>query len=350
MKKYLFLLFAALAFLASCTDKPEKIDPPKGDVSKGIFIVNEGTFTFGNASLSLYNPDSQKVENDIFNRINNRPIGDVFQSMYVFNDNYFCMVNNMQKIEVLNSQTLKSEAVIEGLNAPRYFQPINTSKAYVTDLYANGIWIINPTTYQKTGKIDFQPDKDTALNNWAEQLILYNNEAFVCIPRQKKLIVINTDTDKITDTISLSAQPQWIQKDKNNHVWILADGAIDHVNSKLYCIDPENKSIIRTFTFNSNKIAVSELKMNASADTLYYIYKDVYKMTISEVELPQTPVISAGSKQIYGLGIDPKTSEIYISDAIDNIQPGKVYRYNSNGKLIHDFQVGVSPGEFLFIQ
>ena len=350
MKKYLLFLFLLCAFLVSCTDKPEGIEPPKGDISKGVFIINEGTFTFGNASLSLYNPDSQKVENDIFNRINNRPIGDVFQSMTLYNDKYFCVVNNMQKIEVLNSKTLKTEAVIEGMNAPRYFLPINTSKAYVTDLYAKGIWVVNPVTYQLLKKIDYHANIDTALNAWTEQMALHYNEVFVCAPRQKEVVVINTNNDEIVKTIPLQAQPQWIQKDKNNNIWVLCDGSIDNKNSYLYCINPETKNILKSLMFDSKTTAVSELKINAAGDVLYYIYKDVYKISIDDNSVSQTSVIQADSKLFYGLGIDPQNSEIYVSDAVDNIQPGYVFRYSATGELKHQFQVGVSPGEFLFVK
>ncbi|MGZ5304734.1 MAG: YncE family protein [Bacteroidia bacterium] len=350
MKKYFFLLFFVAAFLVSCNDKPEIVDPPKGDVSKGVFIINEGTFTFGNASLSFYNADSQKVENDVFNRINNRPIGDVFQSMYAYNSKYFCVVNNMQKIEVLNKETLKAEAVIEGMNAPRYFLPINSGKAYVTDLYAKGIWVINPTTYQLLKKIDYKPNIDTALLAWTEQMVSHNNEVFICAPRQKEILVLDANRDEITLTIPVEAQPQWMQKDKNNNIWVLCDGSIDNQFSKLYCINPQTKSILKTLTFDSKTRAVSELKINAAGNVLCYIYKDFFIMSINDNTLPQTAAIQADTKQFYGLGIHPVINEIYISDAIDNIQPGKVYRYSSSGKLLDEFQVGVSPGEFLFAE
>ncbi len=351
MKKYFpFLLLICFAFSTCRDDDPINLDQPKGDVSKGVYVINEGTFTLTSGSLSLYNPDSQKVENDVFRRINNRPIGDVFQSMYLYNDKYFAVVNNMQKIEVLNSQTLKSEALIEGLNSPRYFLPVNASKAYVTDLYANGIWIIDPSTYQVLRKIGYEQDKDTLLNNWTEQMIMHKGEVFVCAPKQQEILVIDAGTDTITKVLMVKAEPQWMQLDKNNKLWVLCDGAVNGKNSYLYCIDPDAKRIIRTFEFESRARAVSELKINAEGDVLYFIYKDVYRMSVTDNALPQTPFITAGSKQFYGLGIDPNNNDIYVSDAVDNVQQGYVLHYTSGGAFKHQFQVGVSPGEFLFVQ
>ena len=50
----------------------------------------------------------------------------------------------------------------------------------------------------------------------------------------------------------------------------------------------------------------------------------------------------------FSLGIDPASSEIYLGDAIDHRQNGIVYRYLSSGKLIDQFKVGISPGDFAF--
>jgi hypothetical protein len=42
------------------------------------------------------------------------------------------------------------------------------------------------------------------------------------------------------------------------------------------------------------------------------------------------------------------TSEIYVGDAIDHRQNGIVHRYAPSGKLIDEFKVGISPGNFGF--
>ena len=73
MKKKLLLLFFAVSIvLLSCNKKDaiEDVDnnvPPTENVN-GLFILNEGTFTYANSSLSFYNIEKDEVENNIFFR------------------------------------------------------------------------------------------------------------------------------------------------------------------------------------------------------------------------------------------------------------------------------------------
>ena len=42
---------------------------------KGLFITCEGNFQYGNATLSYYDPDGGKVQNEVFYRANGMKLG-----------------------------------------------------------------------------------------------------------------------------------------------------------------------------------------------------------------------------------------------------------------------------------
>jgi len=87
------LVFVVMAFLDSCSKDPirqvtgPEIPPPDDTITfdKGFFIVNEGNYTWGNASVTFIDEASGVIEQDLYQRINNKPLGDVAQSMEIIN-------------------------------------------------------------------------------------------------------------------------------------------------------------------------------------------------------------------------------------------------------------------------
>src|SRR5687768_17364874 len=94
------LPITSLVFTACDPEKAPAV--PKGEYEKGVIILNEGNFQKGNSSVSFYNRDSKTVTHDIFTLVNARPLGDVAQSIAAHKDRAYMVVNNGNKIEVVD--------------------------------------------------------------------------------------------------------------------------------------------------------------------------------------------------------------------------------------------------------
>jgi len=353
-----FFLFTSLVFFTeSCSKEPireKKEDPDTTHNSitytNGIFVVNEGNFNWGNATVSYIDQGTGKVEQDIFGKANQRALGDVAQSMRIFKQYGLVLLNNSNKVEVVNLKDFKSVKSISGFNSPRYLEVIDSTKAYVTNLQQD-ISVINlqTLTIEKTIKTP----------TWTEGMIRFDHFIFVTSVgeyylsnafRKAKIYIIDTDKDLIVDSIHTGKEPLGIAIDKKQKIWVMCTGGYDHFEApSLMRIDPALHIVEKTYFFPSTGSVPSRLCMNQAGDTLYYIRGGVYQMPVTSSELPAEPIINSEGRLFYGLSVDPKTGNLFVSDAIDYVQNGMVYQYNAqNGQQINSFTAGRIPGSFCF--
>ena len=313
----------------------------------GVFIVNEGNFMYGNASLSFYNPSTRTVQNDLFYSANGLPLGDVAQSMVIRNNLGYIVINNSGKVYVINTSDGKYVGKITGLTSPRYIHFLNSEKAYITDLYAGQITIFNPATYLITGSIITKDHAST------EQMVQWNDFLFVsCWSFDNTILVIDTRTDAIVGEIKTGKQPGGLVIDKNNKIWTLCDGGWSKSGTTsripmLQRIDPASRTIEKSFPLTADA-KPSRLAINGSRDSLLFINDGIWKLNVNASTLAEHPFLSTQNHLYYSLAIDPQTSEIYLSDAIDYLQRGLVYRYSALGAKVDSFKTGIIPGAFCF--
>jgi len=341
-----------LVSLWSC-EKQASLNPISLKTGKGLFIVNQGNFQFSNSSLSYYDPSIKQIENNVFERANEIPLGDVAQSMIIKDSLGYIVLNNSGKVYIININTFEFKGWITGLTSPRYIHIVNKNKGYITDLYAKAITIFDPTSHEITGTINVDNNSGQFNQHATEQMIQIDNLVYVnCWSFDDKILIIDTDLDKVVDSIQVGVQPVSIKLDKNNKLWILTDGGYSgnpfgHEPPALVCINPQNKKIEKEFLFGLND-RPTDLQMNGAKDTIYFVNNDIWKIGIEQLSISSTPFIHKENKLFYALGVDPITSEIYVSDAIDYMQSGNVYRFSPQAQPVDTFKVGIVPGYFCF--
>lgn len=336
-------LFCLFSFFSSCEKQPDK-QPLPSDTNNRVFIINEGNFQFGNASIDVYLPDSQTIFKNIYKTANNKNLGDVAQSAVLRDKKLFTVVNNSSKISVISSDDYKEFYTISlPGSSPRYIQFVNDNKAFVSELYAKKIWIINPANSTLIDTISTE--------GWTEQMALIGNELFVAQRTRlndnfvANVLVINTNTNKIAQTISLPSEPNSMAA-IGSKIWILCSGG-NAQNAKLLCVNSGNKIIEREWEFNSQEKPML-LRKNESSNEIFWYKNGVFKMSISDNALPVSPIIQGNNRNIYALDINEKNGDIYLADAIDYVQSSSVFRYKQDGTLIQNFKAGIITSNFIF--
>jgi YVTN family beta-propeller protein len=348
----LVALVVTLIFIAqSCSDDFSEVNTGGSRFLKGngVFVINEGNFGNGNGSLSFLSFDSLKIFNDIFYSANNRPPGDVPFSMNFFEDEILLVVNNSAKIEVIAGNDLSSKATISGFTSPRFLLQINNDQAYLSDFYSPEIVMINLTTQQTVGKIP--------IGRSSEQLVLAGGKVFAAFwsnfgfpgIENNMLMVIDPETNSLTDSVIVGKEPNSMVVDAAGKLWVLCSGGfMAEEFPTLHRINPQLLVTEAVFTFPDIQTSPSSLCINGTGDTLFYLNQGVYQMTTLEMSLPESPFIPQNGRLFYTLGVDPRTSDILVSDAIDYQQRGMVFHYTSKGELKGIYNAGIIPGRFVF--
>lgn len=336
---HIALILLCLLWLG-CKEKP--IPKVPFDYENGILVVNEGNFQGGNSSLSFVRRTDDSLRNDIFALANERPLGDVAQSIMVIGTRAYIVVNNSGKIEVVDLPSLKSHCTILGLQSPRYLLPIGNDRALVSDLYSKTISIVNLASCSLEGSI--------ATGAWTEEMAVFGSRVFATQTGTDKLLVIDPASRTLIDSIFVGREPNSLVVDKNGKLWVLCGNALGQAIPQLVRINLDSMAIETSYPFGSSQESPIKLVMNDDRDQLYFLNGGIFKMAISDGNLPAQPWVPQGAHTWYGLGLDPQTGYLYAGDALDFQRRGKIYRFEPNSAIeLNSFEVGIIPGGFAFL-
>lgn len=352
MKNRFLLLFAGVSLLLSqsCKKDPQLVELT---FDHGVFITCEGQFGSGNGTVSFYNRTTGQVQKDIFKLVNGVPLGDVVQSVEIFDSLAYIVVNNSAKVEVVDASTFKSKGTINGLTSPRYFLGISGSKAYVSD-WANNIAVVNIATRAVI--------KTIPTGTGPELMVKAGNDIYVINGGgwgiDSTATVINTITDKATHTIQVGKRPTGIVTDGDGNVWVMCSGKgfngwsqAGDSEGHLMRINPSTYSVDKDIAFPGTDLHPEHLTANKDKTILYFLYSGgIYQMNIASHISDYSALVETGN--FYNLGFDPVDNVIFATDALDYQQAGLTYRFNAeNGAMVSSFgvfEVGVVPGNFFF--
>lgn len=339
------IVLASLSILSCNRDTPEPgpTTPLRTFTpGEGMFVLNEGGFNAGNASLSYYatgGADAGASFNDLFYKSNGVPLGDVAQSMAFINGELYIIVNNSSKIVVVNPSDLKVLHTITGLNGPRNIVQVG-GRAYVTQMNSTKVMILDLASHSIAGSIDFRTT--------TEAISCVNNKLFVTSQVSDKLFVVDLSVGNTVDSTAVIAPGgNSMVTDVNGKLWILTYGSWSAASAGgLFRIDPATNLLEASMPFSTSDFP-THLCKNPAGDSLFFLNYSVYRMAITDPALPTASFISGASHSFYTLGLMPTTNDLYIGDAVDYVQSGIIYRYNSSGTVLDTDTVGVNPNGFL---
>ena len=351
----MLLLVIMAVTLFSCKPQPSPVDPGMFNLGSGVLVLNEGVYQFSDGgSLSFYDPEADTVANKLFYKVNGIPIGDVPESMALLDGKLFIVVNSSNYIYKVDANTLVLDTTkpyqLVDFYSPREMHIVAPNKAYVSDLVGKGLWVINPQDMTHCGFVE--------TGKTTEKMVQVGNELFVSnwsnyyFPAMEKntVQVVDINNDVKVAEIRVGKEPNTMVVDKNNHVWVLCEGATwqdDGEKPTMWEIDPMLKTATKRCELPGT---ASSLNANPTGDQLYLINNnEVRRFDIASSSLSETFRITASPMGwFYNLAVEPQSGEIYVADAGNYQDNGTVYRYSSDGLLLGSFTAGIIPSAMLF--
>ncbi|MGB1051420.1 MAG: hypothetical protein ACPGYF_05615 [Chitinophagales bacterium] len=311
------------------------------DLSDYVIIACEGGFTRGNASIDLYNPSTGDLLPNAFADQAGYALGDILQDVYWMNNDLILVVNNSQKIEILDPNTLTPRRTIAGFTSPRYAHVNDEGGVYVSDLFSRQFVRIEP----QSGCIDAAID----LYGWTEYIFPYRSNGIAVLHRSvygqgspiSEVLLLSKDLE-LRDNIVLPEDPiQMIEGSEDYLFYVLCLGnASNDVAGQIVEVNLFDKTSREIIRFNEDR--PNSIAFDKNSNTLYFnLASDIFKIV---GDTPPSLAWNTTAQAIYGLSV-LNNGDFIVSDAKDFVTNGAIEHYDSSGNLIRTVDVGYVPSE-----
>ena len=181
-----------------------------------VFVANEGNMGSSNGSLSMI---------DAFGAVTNyENIGDVVQSIEVYDDKLIALINNSHKIKIFNIDSnglqLPGIEVDTGNSCPREMVVFD-NKVYFTNWDTQDVKVFNLYTYQIESSISIS-------SGLPEDIVLNDQSLYITVPNLEKydqnlgseVIKISVDDLSIEAVYDVGLGPEFLTFSDNGNLYV----------------------------------------------------------------------------------------------------------------------------------
>ena len=348
---YLFLFSGSLLF--SC----EKDEPFVHEFGTGVYITNEGFFMQNNGSVSFFRPGDGNLVNNIFEKANSRPAGDIVQSLGIIGDSLaYMIVNGSSKVEIVRLPDFKAVADPLEIDYPRYFISVSDVKGYISSGSMKGNLIV--VDLERHAIIDSIP-----VGFGPEIMVKKDDMVFVCnsggFYKDSTISVISVSTGIVTDTIKTAMCPADMEIDAEGYLWVYCRGYVQYdetyttiiseTDAVIQKIDPLSGTILwqgKVGKAGDYTTVFPRLSATADGNDIYYLRPDgAYYLSSASPKINAGPSIGGN---YYGIFIHPADDDIYLFEA--NLSGnGMMHIFSNNLDKISEYMVGIMPNGAVYV-
>lgn len=337
--------WCSLAFLMlGCESSP---GPPRPSTGDGLFVLNEGAFGQNNAEITYYSFVDGSVGDNMYSTINpGKILGDVANSIAEGGREAFIVVNNSNKIEIVDRATLHSTGTVYLNTSPRHMVIVSPNKGYVSNMDST-VSVVDIFLRRVT--------KSITVGSYPEGLIAKEGKLYVAMSgfgAGTTVRIIDIATDAILGTIDVPDGPTYFAERSDGKILLSCVGYTDYYNPSndtdgaLVVIDPTTDTVVDTL-----QIPGHPGKLVVGPDDIAYLIGPgsftggpIWKLNAWTLEVIAAPFIDG---TYYAVGVDPVSLRVFAGDAAGFASNGTVEVYDRNGAKLDEFVCGVGPTWFM---
>ncbi|PWN63724.1 DUF5074 domain-containing protein [Chryseobacterium viscerum] len=309
--KLLTVLFAVVLLfnISSCSSDSAEFEMSPITYQNGYFISNEGNFNSQGAKVTFLTRDLSLKQDDVYGYNNNKDIlGDVLQTIGLNGNKAYLVINNSNKIVVVDRYTFKRVGVItDQIDNPR---GITFANGFI--YVANTNFTANTKSVTKykisdlsfVSKINMTEVSDKAVEAGGNVFIQNASSGY-----GNKITYINTSNDSKTEiTVPNGSVNNTVSY--NSNVYIISSTAADSYIYKITSTGTMTPVITLTGIPNATNLQIDN-------DKIYFSSANkVYTTSLAAPTVPTTPLLTAADGgQYYTLyGFNVIDGRIFASD------------------------------------
>lgn len=346
MKHLNRIILASMAILLFAACEKDKVTPTDNDSSETFALVlNEGNMSANNASVSRLNTSTGTIDNQWFETVNHRGLGDQAQDMIAYGSKVYITVTESNSLEVLNPATGASQRVNMGDRKPRSMAA-DGGKIYIT--------CYNPCSVVRVDTASLTIEATCTLGQfYPEGIAIAQGKAFVASSYKgsdydDKLYVIDLTTFANPNTVTVGMNLSAVKKINDNKVIVCWIGNYGDIGSGSAIVDATTLDITLTGE------ALQKLDVYNGKAYGYSVEYDaswnetnVWKVINADGTTEAFPFTVSLDANAYGININPSNGDIYLTTS-DYATNGDVYCFSPTGTRHFKVEAGALPSKVLF--
>lgn len=363
----LFLCLACREDLPVLRSESEAVSRPGSPHEiKGMFVLNEGNMGSNKCTLDFLDFRSGFYTRNIYPERNPevvKELGDVGNDLQVYGNRLYAFINCSHYVEVMDVRTAQHIGSVNVTNC-RYIV-FAGDKAYVSS-YAGPVQIDPNARPGKIVEFDvntLQITREVVVGYQPEEMVIKDGLLYVAnsggyrFPNYDRTVsVVDLGTFEVVNTIDVAINLHRMKLAPDGLIYVSSRGDYYGTKSDVFVIDPEAQRVV-------GRLGVAASEMCMDGDELYLISvewsyvsgKNEIRYTLYDTRkreiLPRNFITDGTEKDIsipYGLGVNPETKEIFVSDATNYVTSGYLYCFSPEGKLKWKVRTGDIPAHFAF--